>query len=255
MTTRVSSIITKGAINGRYLSSSSILLIWEYLYCLSVINPSISETTIIPNAEEFDLISNEYFYSEIFVNPALLSHGKIEKLNYFFYRDELFTDRDIYDLNLYLNDLFHIPFSMNRQDLDDYYNPLDQLLFNFLPIENVILILFACVGFILFSTFNNKSSSFEVGLLRAKGFSKKDLIRISFYESVILSLLGLLFCMLLFVAQPVMLMFLNRIRTGGFDQDFYLILKQLNLESKKGFFIIKFLFQFTDILVTNSIFY
>jgi ABC-type antimicrobial peptide transport system permease subunit len=114
---------------------------------------------------------------------------------------------------------------MNRQDIDDYYNPLDQLLFNFLPIENVILVLFACIGFILFSTFNNKSSSFEVGLLRAKGFSKKDLIKISFYESVILSLLGLVFCLLLFVAQPVMLMFLNRIRTGGFDQDFYLYYK------------------------------
>jgi hypothetical protein len=39
--------------------------------------------TIIPNAEELDPTNNDYWFSEIFVNPSLLFHGKIEKIDFF----------------------------------------------------------------------------------------------------------------------------------------------------------------------------
>ncbi len=161
---------------------------------------------------------------EIIVNPQILVNATLKKATYLFYGDS-----DLNDIHLYqLKNLFY------RNLLDDftfftyfvrYYdseNEFDIVQFKLVKLESYLFVVYMILGVFIHSALSNMKLSYEIGLLKSRGVSKKDLIKLSLSEIHLILVIGFIFSSISLIGIRLLMMFLNIIRGSDIGSTFLL---------------------------------
>ncbi|MHA1520320.1 MAG: FtsX-like permease family protein [Promethearchaeota archaeon] len=170
----------------------------------------------------------DYEYNlEFFMSNNLLLEARVNVAELLFYTEngEKISDIQMDELKRLAYEEFSHDLTIYEPNWLHYYNEFDPYLFKFLALESDLFIMFGVIGLILFSFLAYGESNLEFGLLRARGYTKKDIYKLLIQEIGMLGLSGLLYSFLLFLCFPILLLALNRQRWGGFDEEFYIYTK------------------------------
>ena len=167
-------------------------------------------------------------YREIIVNPQILENATLKKATYLFYGDSDMNATHLYQLkNLFYDNLQDdFTFSSNYIGYYDLVNDFEAVQFKFFKLESYLFIFYMILGVFINSALSNLKLSYEIGLLKSRGVSKKDLVKLSLSEIHLILVIGFIFSSISLIGIRLLMMFLNIIRGGDIGNSFLLYYQQ-----------------------------
>jgi predicted nucleic acid-binding Zn ribbon protein len=158
----------------------------------------------------YDVIGNPEAY--IFMNPHLLTHAVIPFIEYTLYNPRPITMHQYSQMKSLCMSSIDGVFNFYIVNLYDDYSPFDNYLFQFLKGEIVIIVLLILLGIGTNIYSSYKKVDPQIGLLRAKGYQKKDLFLLNWKENGIFLIIALLLSTLSILGVNMYVLILNVIR-------------------------------------------
>ncbi|QEE17815.2 FtsX-like permease family protein [Promethearchaeum syntrophicum] len=213
--------------------------------------------TIIGAYNKFPVCTDRVYYddgsgyisinTEIIVNPQVLENATLKKATYLFYGDGDLNATHIYQLkNLFYRN-FPLDFSISSyfSSSDDLETEYDAIQFKFIKLESVLFVLYMVIGVFFHSTLSNMKSSYEIGLLKSRGVSKKDLLKLSLSEIHLILVIGFIFSSISLIGIRLLMTFLNLIRSTDIGSLVFIYYQQPKIIDLIGIIVGTILFYIT----------
>ncbi|MHA1474337.1 MAG: FtsX-like permease family protein [Promethearchaeota archaeon] len=183
--------------------------------------------TIIGAYRTFPSISKDRYYREtlyreIIVNPQLLENATLKKASYLFYGESDLNDIHLYQLkNLFYRnlpeDFTFLTYFTRSYDIE---NEFEVVQFKLIKLESFLFVFYMILGIFIHSALSNMNLSYEIGLLKSRGVSKKDLVKLSLSEIHLILVIGFVFSSISLIGIKLLIMFLNIIRGSDIGSTF-----------------------------------
>jgi hypothetical protein len=179
------------------------------------------------------------FNREIIVNPQLIENATLKKATYLFYGDADLNATHLFQLKtrFYQN----LPDDFTFLDSFSRYDPLetefDALQFDFIKLESFLFAFYMIFGVFIHSALSNMSLAHEIGLLRSRGVSKKDLIKLNLSEILLILGIGFVLSTISLIGINTLMIFLNIIRADDYENLFLLIYQQPKITDLIGIIV------------------
>jgi len=169
----------------------------------------------------------------------LLVNASLDKATYLFYGDSELNATQLYQLKDLFYGKFPDDFSFLRDSdsSDDLENEFDALQFKFIMLESLLFVLYMILGVFIHSALSNMKLSYDIGLLRSRGVSKKDLVKLSLSEISLIIVIGCIFSTISLLGIRLLMLFLNIIRSTDIGGRFLLIYQQPKLPDLLGIIV------------------
>ncbi|WP_371804499.1 FtsX-like permease family protein [Candidatus Lokiarchaeum ossiferum] len=164
--------------------------------------------------EDFDL--------EIFMSLDLLQNASIKLVEFLYYSNTVFSPLQKTQISKFISDNFLAEYSLRSLDLDRYQDKFDAKFFEFFELEGYLIIFFAIFGILIYFLIDKIHSNSAIAILRSKGLVEKDLVLSSAYETFILTGIGTIFSLFALIGTKGLILYLNLLRSGAGDNQFYL---------------------------------
>jgi ABC-type antimicrobial peptide transport system permease subunit len=166
----------------------------------------------------------EILNQEIIVNTQLLENATLKKATYLFYGENDLNDMHLYQLkNLFYRnlqvDFTFITYFIRYYDVE---NEFEAVQFKFIKLESFLFVFYMILGVFIHSALSNMKLSYEIGLLKSRGVSKKDLVKLSLSEIHLILVIGFIFSSISLISIRLLIMFLNIIRGSDIRSTFLL---------------------------------
>ncbi|MHA1522324.1 MAG: FtsX-like permease family protein [Promethearchaeota archaeon] len=196
----------------------------------------------------------------IYMSYDLLQDSCIKFVQFISYSETPMNNSNFQEFQEYLHNNIDAYINIEKSDILRYFNEFDLQVFRLFQWEGYLFIGFSIFGIFLFYLIDNIQSGKEIAILRSKGIRERDLLKSTFWETILLGGCASILSLIAMISSQALFMYLNYVRSGSaftsdrplyFQQDWGAFLAFLIIGNSL-FLIINMAFAFFKLKSTRS---
>ncbi|MHA1611539.1 MAG: FtsX-like permease family protein, partial [Promethearchaeota archaeon] len=163
----------------------------------------------------YDWGVDEDFFRGIYMSYDLLQDSNIKFVQFISYSKTPMNNSNVQEFQEYLHLNIDANINIEKPNISGYQNEFDLQVFRLFQWEGYLFIVFAIFGIFLFYLIDNIQSGKEIAILRSKGIRERDILKSTFWESILLGGCASILSLIAMVSSQALIMYLNFYRSGN----------------------------------------